>query len=38
MKWDHVHKRDEEVEPYEFDTAAQLLTDFWNDVDAYMKG
>ena len=37
MKWDHVHKRDE-VEPYEFDTAAQLLTDFWNDVDAYMKG
>lgn len=36
VRWDHVHNRDQ-VYPYEFDTAAQLLTDFWNDVALYMQ-
>lgn len=36
VTWDHIHKRDM-VEPYEFDTAAQLLEDFWNDVDKCTK-
>src|SRR5208283_4175990 len=36
VTWDHIHKRDMN-EPYEFDTAAQLLEDFWNDVDKCTK-
>jgi len=31
-KWDHIHKLDEMM-PYEFDSASQLLSDFWNAVD-----
>ncbi len=34
--WDHIHRKTSIV-PYEFDTAAQLLEDFWNDVDEYLK-
>jgi len=30
--WDHKHKQNI-VEPYEFDSAGQLLEDFWNDVN-----
>ncbi len=30
--WDHRHKR-KIVEPYEFENAAQLLEDFWHDVN-----
>lgn len=30
--WDHRHKR-KVVEPYEFESAAQLLEDFCNDVE-----
>ena len=30
--WDHRHER-KIVEPYEFESAAQLLEDFWNDVE-----
>lgn len=30
--WDHKHKYDT-VEPYEFEIAAQLLEDFWKDVN-----
>lgn len=30
--WDHRHER-KIVEPYEFESAGQLLEDFWNDVD-----
>lgn len=30
--WDHRHER-KIVEPYEFESAAQLLEDFWTDVD-----
>jgi len=30
--WDHKHKRTI-VEPYEFESPAQLLEDFWSDVE-----
>lgn len=30
--WDHRHER-KIVEPYEFENAAQLLEDFWSDVE-----
>jgi hypothetical protein len=33
--WDHVHKQDR-IYPYEFDSAAQLLEDFWNTVEEYV--
>jgi hypothetical protein len=32
VEWDHMHKF-EHVTPYEFSSAAQLLTDFWKSVD-----
>lgn len=32
MTWDHVHKF-ENVFPYEFESAAQLLADFWEEVE-----
>lgn len=31
VTWDHIHKRNM-IEPYEFDTPAQLVEDFWKDV------
>ena len=34
--WDHKHKQDV-VEAYEFDSAGQLLEDFWTDVDRILK-
>jgi len=34
--WDHIHKKDR-IENYEFETAAQLLEDFWADVDKHVK-
>lgn len=33
--WDHVHKRDM-TWPYEFETAAGLLEDFWRDAEKLM--
>ena len=30
--WDHRHKK-QVTEPYEFENAAQLLEDFWADVE-----
>lgn len=36
VTWDHKHRQDN-VFPYEFESAAQLLEDFWNTVDAYME-
>ena len=32
ITWDHRHER-ESVESYEFESAAQLLEDFWEDVE-----
>jgi len=35
-EWDHRHEKNR-VESYEFENAAQLLVDFWNDVNRIMK-
>ncbi len=35
VAWDHRHEYSREY-PYEFDTAAGLLSDFWNDVERIM--
>ncbi len=35
LMWDHVHKQNR-IYPYEFDSAAQLLEDFWNTVEEYV--
>lgn len=34
--WDHTHRM-KKVEPYEFESAAQLLEDFWNVVDSFLN-
>ena len=34
--WDHLHKRVETF-PYEFESAVQLIEDFWNSVEQYME-
>lgn len=36
VEWDHRHEN-EEVAPYDFDSAAALLEDFWADVDRIIK-
>ena len=33
--WDHKHKK-KTIEVYEFESAAQLLEDFWNDVESFL--
>lgn len=35
ITYDHIHKR-ERVINYEFESASQLITDFWNTVDEYI--
>ncbi|GAB6096428.1 hypothetical protein JCM14469_26810 [Desulfatiferula olefinivorans] len=37
VTWDHTHHMDK-VEPYAFESAGQLLEDFWAAVDQYMEG
>ena len=37
ITWDHRHER-KIVEPYEFESADQLLDDFWNDVNRILSG
>ena len=37
VTWDHKH-RCEQVLPYEFESAGQLLEDFWAAVDTYLEG
>ena len=37
VTWDHKHHL-ETVEPYEFESAGQLLEDFWEAVDRQIKG
>ena len=34
--WDHIHKK-MEVFPYEFESALQLIEDFWSSVEQYMQ-
>lgn len=36
VTWDHLHKR-EKILPYEFESATQLLTDFWREVERIVK-
>lgn len=36
MTWDHTHRLNR-VEWYEFESAEQLLEDFWNEVDALLN-
>lgn len=35
VTWDHIHKR-EKVEAYEFDSASQLIEDFWETVNQFI--
>jgi len=35
MTWDHKHQQ-EKVFSYEFESAGQLLSDFWEAVEAYL--
>ena len=35
VTWDHVHRK-HKVIPYEFDSASQLLEDFWKTVEEYI--
>jgi len=35
--YDHIHKGENKVVPYEFRTAADLVEDFWNDVDGAIQ-
>lgn len=34
--YDHIHKQ-MDVFPYEFETASQLMEDFWNSAEYYME-
>jgi len=34
--YDHIHK-EMTIVPYEFESAAQLIEDFWNSVEYYME-
>jgi len=36
ISWDHTHKMNK-VTPYEFESAGQLLEDFWAAVDEILK-
>ncbi|MBW2562094.1 MAG: hypothetical protein JRE40_14745 [Deltaproteobacteria bacterium] len=35
VTWDHIHKRDK-VYSYEFDSASQLIDDFWKTVEGFV--
>jgi hypothetical protein len=35
-EWDHIHEGTK-VKPYEFQSAGQLLEDFWNDVERIIE-
>ena len=35
ITWDHIHKR-HKVHPYEFDSAPQLIIDFWKTVGEFV--
>jgi hypothetical protein len=36
VTWDHRHNR-EKILPYEFESAAQLLADFWREVEKILS-
>ena len=35
VTWDHVHKKNK-IYPYEFNSASQLLEDFWKTIEEYV--
>ena len=35
ITWDHKHKRDK-ISPYEYESASQLLEDFWREAERIM--
>ena len=35
ITWDHKHKR-EKISPYEYESASQLLEDFWHEAERIM--
>lgn len=37
VTWDHIHKRNRAY-PYEFDSASQLIEDFWKTAEEYLQG
>lgn len=37
LRWDHKHEK-HVVSPYEFESAAQLIEDFWKEVTAILDG
>jgi hypothetical protein len=37
VRYDHVHHRNGQIEPYEFESPAQLVEDFWNEVDTVLR-
>lgn len=38
VTWDHRHHFDEKVVPYEYESAAQLIEDFWSEVERIIEG
>ncbi len=36
ITYDHIHKK-ERIINYEFESSSQLIIDFWNSVDEYLK-
>lgn len=36
--WDHYHQPEGTAVPYEFDSAAQLVENFWNEVEKITPG
>lgn len=36
VTWDHIHKC-EKTSSYEFESASQLISDFWKAVDTFIK-
>ena len=36
--WDHRHHLEEQISPYEYESAAQLLEDFWAEVERILQG
>ena len=35
-EWDHIHEEDK-IRPYQFQSAGQLLEDFWNNVERIIE-
>lgn len=36
VTWDHKHRK-EKISSYQFESAGQLLEDFWNEVERYLR-